>query len=403
MYTPDLCGRRGCVICSRAGDTKRGKRQLDRMGALGLGIWVFTLPRPFDALVPGPFYLELEKRFRQRLEDLYLTKLKYKIGYRQVWHPTGDRCTHCKYEETVPFQPHLSALQNCTRCGHELVAHPHMNFLIPLLGWRCDKENAFEDPVFEEIDGFLKDSFLDCVKHAWAEEVTRMFASLEGIVDIDLPPMIVKSDSKYDPNLEKMIENGEICVANCHYQYVKKPTDLKSERTMEHRFKYFSRSFPSWEESLKKGILHRGRDYGLLTVAPRGLTKEVRKKYRLRLVYNRSDLSLSNDDMEELNKKPVCPSCKIGTISTVGRATLYEVRRYKNWKRVTGPHYNKDSIPTMEFFTCPQNQRKPRKLLRTRVEWRVLRPDGSVCSMHANTLKPSQGRLVSFYVTSPNV
>ena len=165
MFTPDTCGRRACLICSRAGDRKRGKSLTQRIGGKGFGILVLTLPRPFDESIPGPALRELEKRFRLALEATYETHEKVRIGYRIAWHPTGDTCDECGHQEKSRHAPHISALRTCTQCGADTKPHPHLNIIIPLWGWDLDRPDHLTNPVMRQLSAKLKPAHLLSLIH----------------------------------------------------------------------------------------------------------------------------------------------------------------------------------------------------------------------------------------------
>jgi len=353
LYVPERCSRRGCIICSKSSDKKRGENLLQRITGKGVGIWVFTLPRPFDRMLSGPTLKELEKRFRARLEHLYLKSTGYRIGYRQIWHPSGDHCHACGYEETTKWKPAVSGLHECPQCGAAQQAHPHMNFIIPLQGWDMTTEDPYEKPIMRKMKASISLEFLRLVKEAWAEEVTRCF---QAFPELKLPPMVVRNGEEDPENLSADIKSGRVCVANCHYQFVSQAKNEETKQQLKHRMSYFARSFPAWEESFKSA-LHRGRDFGILTNVSRGNTAKARKKYRESIVFMDPALVDSGGDVvEPTDQNPVCPSCKEGTLREVG---YRPVSHQKGNCLLAGPYYNKGSTPYMEIIPC---QRKAPKL-----------------------------------------
>ena len=398
LFVPDMCGRRACILCSRAGDKKRALRLLERMSRKGIGIWVFTLPKPFDTMISGQCLRELETRFRKKLENLYLDETGCRIGYRQMWHPSGDHCSNCGHEVGSNWKPHISAMPECPKCFATQQPHPHLNFIIPLWGWDVDPERRpdhIENPIMIPLKQKLRPKFILKVKAAWAECVTECFAAHP---ELNLPPMIVRGHEDDPENMSERIKNGEICVANAHYQFVKPPTNETSMQVLIHRFKYFARAFPAWEQSLKTA-LHQGRDYGLLMVASRGNTKEAREKYRETLRFDRSEIEGSDDDMDDRNKKPVCPCCLTGRLSIVGRLSNWDA---KKGKQIAGPFNNKGSPPKMEFTTW-QKPPPNRPLSLQNPVLSGSKPSGQGSRILFNTSRRSQKQARLFLGTSKNV
>jgi hypothetical protein len=366
LYLREKCSRRGCIICSKSSDKKRGDNLMARLGGKGVGIWVFTLPRPYDALLSGPALKELEKRFRLRLEHLYMQEEAVRIGYRQIWHPSGDHCKRCGYEEKNRWAPAVSALHECSNCGAAQEAHPHLNFLIPLQGWDVRPNDHIENPKMRKLKASITPEFLDEVKNAWAEEVTRCF---QAHPHLNLPPMVVRTGGEETEKRQEDIKSGAVCVANCHYQFVKQvsKSQSKKDRTetknqLKHRMSYFARSFPAWEESFK-AVLHRGRDYGILTNVSRGNTAVARKKYRESIIFVDLTLEESGGEViESRDDKPGCMGCIIGRLSERSYQPLY---KEKHGYRIAGPFYNKDSMPYMEIIPWPKIPQKTQLLSQT--------------------------------------
>lgn len=355
FYIPEKCGRRRCIICSSAGDKKRGKGLLERLGGRGIGIWVFTLPRPWDSMLSGPALKELEKRFRARLEHIYMARYGVRIGYRQLWHPSGDKCSACGYEEPTRHKAHLSSLPHCPKCGTKQEPHPHMNFVVPLQGWDVTRPDHIANPVMRKLPASITMGMLREVKEAWAEEVSRCFAAHPHL---KLPPMVVRTSENESDGLAEDIKNGKICIANCHYQFVKQPTSADGVNQMKHRLSYFARAFPAWEESFKT-VLHRGRDYGLLTSVSRGNTKLGRDKYRESILFEELENMLSDEEIERLDEKPLCPLCSEGRLHEVD----YQPKFRAKWGiRISGPYHSRGSPPTMEISQWPKMPRKMRLL-----------------------------------------
>lgn len=342
LYTPMRCGRRKCIICAHGGDKMRGSKLFERLGKHGIGIWVFTLPRPYDALIPPKFLKELEKRFRKRMEYLYLKWTGARIGYRQWWHPTGDVCTNCGYQEQDRTRAHLSSLSCCPNCGVETQAHPHLNFVIPLNGWNLDRKNVYDNPVMKKLKAKLKKSQIVEMKQQWAIAINEMVDAL----GISMPPMLVKSVDNEQLDFKKLVEEGTNSVANCHYQFVPAPRKISTINQMKHRMSYFARAFPAWEDALKND-LHRGRDFGLLTNVSKGNTALARKKYRESIVMQNVDIELSERDITDMEQKPLCPLCMTGKLTQLDMALPPGLAR--KGVKISGPYYNKDKIPIMEI------------------------------------------------------
>ncbi len=362
LYLPEKCSRRGCVICSKSGDKKRGDNLLERLGGKGIGIWVFTLPRPYDRMLSGPTLKELERRFRARLEHLYLKDTGYRIGYRQIWHPSGDHCHSCGYEETTKWKPSVSGLHECPQCGVEQQSHPHMNFIIPLNGWDMTTDDPYEKPVMRKMTASISSDFLLKVKKAWAQEVTRCF---QAFPELKLPPMIVRCPKENHEHRKEDIKNGRVCVANCHYQFVKqvridqtKKVRKEIKNQLKHRMSYFARSFPAWEESFKT-VLHRGRDYGILTNVSRGNTAAARKKYRESIIF--VDPALLESGGEVIEGTPDLPGCFTCIDGTLSERSYHPKYRQRSATVIAGPFYNDDGTPYMERVTC--RKQRPKLLL----------------------------------------
>lgn len=379
LYLREKCSRRGCIICSKSSDKKRGQNLMDRIGGKGVGIWVFTLPRPFDRMLSGPTLKELEKRFRARLEHLYLKQTGYRIGYRQIWHPSGDHCHACGYEEKTKWKPAVSGLHECPQCGAAQEAHPHMNFIIPLQGWDMTTEDPYEKPIMRKMKASISLEFLRLVKEAWSEEVTRCF---QAFPELKLPPMVVRNGEADPQNLTEDIKSGRVCVANCHYQFVSEVKNQARKNQLKHRMSYFARSFPAWEESFKSA-LHRGRDYGILTNVSRGNTAKARKKYRESILFVDPALLESGGEVVECrDDKPACPSCSVGRLSESSYLPKY---REKSGYLISGPYYNEAEKPYMEIIPCPKKPPKLQLLLGTS-EFNASQLSGHACRTASGTL-----------------
>jgi len=133
VAVPLSCGRSSCPACRRQNASRRARRLMSSIGGPDLGVLTVTLPPSWHKALNRQRIKVIERSFWAAFVA-YLGR--YGVAYagsRAYWHPCGDICRECG-ESTSDKPLSIGDIGYCSHCGAEGHIHPHVNYLVPLLG-----------------------------------------------------------------------------------------------------------------------------------------------------------------------------------------------------------------------------------------------------------------------------